>query len=304
MTEDNVMEFCQWLVSEKGIEAGNLSDYINNNEEEVLKLAEEFKKPKFKVGGKVEAAAEMFKCGGKADKKKPVKKCQEGEEIVNDKMQNIRDRHKFAKKHVFAKGNTSYDMTIGHDLDFFNDFNGKTDTLIRKSVGFKFPKSYSNEDIGRRFEIAFPSVAKFFGYKSGFQKALEDIDSMQRGGAVDQNSTNEFKRIGITLGNSNNKEFEDATGRYIRTVTPKDTVWHYNDYAQGRTVYTTSNGYWGVLDDINGNNRALSNEEMDVVINAVESRLKNFTKDERQKHLIRKYGKEMMLPENFKSNKK
>lgn len=68
MTEDNVMEFCQWLVSEKGIEVGNLSDYINNNEEEVLKLAEEFKKPKFKIGGKVEAAAEMFKYGGKAKK--------------------------------------------------------------------------------------------------------------------------------------------------------------------------------------------------------------------------------------------
>lgn len=69
MTEDNVMEFCQWLVSEKGIEAGNLSDYINNNEEEVLKLAQEFKKPKFKVGGKVEAAAEKFKCGGKTEEK-------------------------------------------------------------------------------------------------------------------------------------------------------------------------------------------------------------------------------------------
>lgn len=68
MTEDNVMEFCQWLVSEKGIEAGNLSDYINNNEEEVLKLAEEFKKPKFKVGGKVEAAAEKFQNGGKTRK--------------------------------------------------------------------------------------------------------------------------------------------------------------------------------------------------------------------------------------------
>ena len=65
MIEDNVMEFCQWLVSDKGIEAGNLSDYINNNEEEVLKLAQEFKKPKFKVGGKVESAAEMLKCGGK-----------------------------------------------------------------------------------------------------------------------------------------------------------------------------------------------------------------------------------------------
>lgn len=63
------MEFCQWLMNEKGIEAGNLSDYINNNEEEVLKLAEEFKKPKFKIGGKIESAAEMFKCGGKTKKK-------------------------------------------------------------------------------------------------------------------------------------------------------------------------------------------------------------------------------------------
>lgn len=63
------MEFCQWLMNEKGIEAGNLSDYINNNEEEVLKLAKEFKKPKFKVGGKVESAADMFKCGGKTKKK-------------------------------------------------------------------------------------------------------------------------------------------------------------------------------------------------------------------------------------------
>lgn len=72
MTENNVIEFCQWLMNEKGIEAGNLSDYINNNEEDVLKLAEEFKKPKFKIGGKIESAAEMFKCGGKT--KKRVKK--------------------------------------------------------------------------------------------------------------------------------------------------------------------------------------------------------------------------------------
>lgn len=78
--EDNVLEFCQWLMTEKGVEAGNLSDYINNNEEEVLKLAQEFKKPKFKVGGKVESAAEMFKCGGKAKKK--VKKAEGGEKIT------------------------------------------------------------------------------------------------------------------------------------------------------------------------------------------------------------------------------
>lgn len=177
------MEFCQWLMNEKGIEAGDLSDYINNNEEEVLKLAEEFKKPKFKLGGKVEAAAEMFKCGGKTKKKK-VKKCRDGEELVNDKLQNIRDRNKFAKKSAFSKGNTSYDMTIGPDLNLFNDFNGKVDTLIRKSYGFKSPRSYSNEDLGHRFEVVFPGVAKFFGYKSGYQKALDDINSMQEGGRV------------------------------------------------------------------------------------------------------------------------
>lgn len=67
-------------MSEKGIEAGNLSDYINNNEEEVLKLAQEFKKPKFKVGGKIEAAAEMFKCGGKTKKK--IKKHANGDPIT------------------------------------------------------------------------------------------------------------------------------------------------------------------------------------------------------------------------------
>ena len=99
MTEDNVMEFCQWLISEKGIEAGNLSDYINNNEEEVLKLAQEFKKPKFKVGGKVESAAEMFKCGGKAKK---VEKAQDGEKIsrkeYKEKKQKRGDVKKAAKR--------------------------------------------------------------------------------------------------------------------------------------------------------------------------------------------------------------
>lgn len=99
MTEDNVMEFCQWLISEKGIEAGNLSDYINNNEEEVLKLAQEFKKPKFKLGGKVEVAVEMFKCGGKAKK---VEKAQDGEKIsrkeYREKKQKRSDVKKAAKR--------------------------------------------------------------------------------------------------------------------------------------------------------------------------------------------------------------
>ena len=88
MTEDNVMEFCQWLASEKGIEADDLSDYINNNEEEVLKLAQEFKKPKFKVGGKVEVAADMFKCGGKTKKK--VKKAQDGDKMSGKDYRDIK----------------------------------------------------------------------------------------------------------------------------------------------------------------------------------------------------------------------
>lgn len=71
------MEFCQWLMTEKGVEAGNLSSYINDNEEEVLKLAKEFKAEKFKVGGKINLAAEKFKCGGKAEKNK-VKKAKDG----------------------------------------------------------------------------------------------------------------------------------------------------------------------------------------------------------------------------------
>lgn len=95
MTEDNVMEFCQWLVSEKGIEAGNLSDYINNNEEEVLKLAQEFKKPKFKVGGKVEAAAEMFKCGGKSNK---IEKAKDGDKISRKEYKEKKKKRSEVKK--------------------------------------------------------------------------------------------------------------------------------------------------------------------------------------------------------------
>ena len=87
------MEFCQWLMNEKGIEAGNLSDYINNNEEEVLKLAEEFKKPKFRIGGKIEAAAEMFKCGGKAKKKRSVKKCYNGDKVGPVSVNLGKNRH-------------------------------------------------------------------------------------------------------------------------------------------------------------------------------------------------------------------
>lgn len=213
MTENNVMEFCQWLMNEKGIEAGNLSDYINNNEEEVLKLAEEFKKPKFKIGGKIESAAEMFKCGGKAKKKK-VKKAQGGEELVNDKLQNIRDRNKFAKKRTFSKGNTSYDMTIGPDLNLFNDFNGKVDTLIRKSYGFKSPRSYSNEDLGHRFEVAFPGVAKFFGYKSGYQKSLDDINKMEPGGVIDG-----YKKIADEMGSK--ESFVRSNGDSVVLTTRK-----------------------------------------------------------------------------------
>lgn len=95
MTEDNVMEFCQWLISEKGIEAGNLSDYINNNEEEVLKLAQEFKKPKFKVSDKVEAAAGMFKCGGKTKK---VEKASDGDKISRKEYKEKKQKRSDVKK--------------------------------------------------------------------------------------------------------------------------------------------------------------------------------------------------------------
>lgn len=88
MSQDNIMEFCQWLMTEKGIEAGNLSDYINNNEAEVLELANKFNNvSSFKIGGKIDSAANKFKCGGKTKK---VKKAQDGEKMSGKDYRDIK----------------------------------------------------------------------------------------------------------------------------------------------------------------------------------------------------------------------
>lgn len=125
MTEDNVLEFCQWLMTEKGVEAGNLSSYINDNEEEVLKLAKEFKAEKFKVGGKINLAAKKFKCGGKVDQKK-VKKAADGTPItIPVKLDNERrgtvtynpdgSRHEIVSRATgYMEGTASPSMAITH----------------------------------------------------------------------------------------------------------------------------------------------------------------------------------------------
>lgn len=108
MEQDNVMEFCQWLMTEKGIEAGELSDYINNNEAEVLGLAKTFKAKRFKVGGKVEAAAEKFKCGGKAKK---IEKAQDGEKISRKEYKEQKQKRsdvKRAAKQNFGFNNAQF----------------------------------------------------------------------------------------------------------------------------------------------------------------------------------------------------
>lgn len=121
MTENNVMEFCQWLISEKGIEAGNLSEYINNNEEEVLKLAEEFKKPKFKVGGKIEAAAEMFKCGGKTEEK------QDGGRMSREDFKSQKSSRKDVRK--AAMNNYGYNRE-----QFYNAYENAKATYQNKGL--------------------------------------------------------------------------------------------------------------------------------------------------------------------------
>ena len=138
MTENNVMEFCQWLISEKGIDAGNLSEYINNNEEEVLKLAEEFKKPKFKIGGKIEAAAEMFKCGGKAKKKKPVKKCETGGPQKIDK-----DGDNYSLKHT-KDGITEH-------LYLSNNYEGPASKIATRTTKMDGSREYSLLDDGVKY---------------------------------------------------------------------------------------------------------------------------------------------------------
>lgn len=184
MTEDNVMEFCQWLVSEKGIEAGNLSDYINNNEEEVLKLAEEFKKPKFKVGGKVEAAAEMFKCGGKTKKTKKTKKAQNGAVLKSFKS--------------LPYGRSSADLAVlPNDLNKNKadslitvpaDFGGEY-TLIKDGITGKIRGNHQSEMSGIKQMDTKKAYQMFRKFADMFNRPIEKHED-----------GNKINRIGITSG--------------------------------------------------------------------------------------------------------
>lgn len=290
MTEDNVMEFCQWLVSEKGIEAGNLSDYINNNEEEVLKLAEEFKKPKFKVGGKVEAAAEMFKCGGKAKK---VNKDQKGGLATNHTIYDLKTgkvtkkSDGIGRKETYVNGPSS--MTLGV-------IDGDT-TILTKNPNWPESRvrSFEEIDTGRRQRnIGFGTELRSFeGMRELFKKRYPNVKTMQGGGEANNDG---IKRLKINFG-PEVSTFEDNTGEYKRVVfkNPADTLWSYKGLGTNRFVGTDQNGYVGMLEDIYGNNRFLTTEEANVLKNSVESRIKNIPY---KKHLLEKYGDEMLLPEN------
>lgn len=49
MIDNNVIEFCQWLIDEKGINEGSLSDYIQEHINDIDDLSAQFKK--FQQGG-------------------------------------------------------------------------------------------------------------------------------------------------------------------------------------------------------------------------------------------------------------
>ena len=288
MTEDNVMEFCQWLVSEKGIEAGNLSDYINNNEEEVLKLAEEFKKPKFKVGGKIEAAAEMFKCGGKAKKK--VKKAEDGMKSNNKKEQY--------KTSIDPNGN-KVELAVLPSKKYPNQMDSIIFARAPQGGEYSLFKRANEPITGDHQGEIFPRTsldpkiaAELFRKNANL---FNNVKSMAGGGDTDG-----IKKTGINYG-PDFKEFEDFTGRYTRIIPNKqDTVWIFNDWGTNREVRTSPTGYIGRLDDIYGNNRSLSPEESAIVRKAVESRMQNIP---HKNYLLEKYGDEMLMPENKKSKK-
>lgn len=114
-----------------------------------------------------------------------------------------------------------------------------------------------------------------------------------------------IKRVGVYFDDkTGHREFADSRGRYMRTTFPNDTIWSYNDYGTDRTVYTTPNGRVGYIDDIYGNRDTLSSEEMKRVVDAIEARMKHFTKDERRNYVINRYGDEMLMPENKSSKDK
>ena len=267
MTENNVIEFCQWLMNEKGIEAGNLSDYINNNEEEVLKLAEEFKKPKFKIGGKIESAAEMFKCGGKTKK---VEKKQEGGETPNHTIYDLKTGKVSKKVDGIGNKETYVDGPSRRTLEVFNG----DSTIVAKDPNWPESRSRSYEDIVtfmRNKDIGFDTnLRSFNGMKEMFHRKYPNVKSMAGGGDTDG-----IKKTNINYG-PDFKEFEDFTGRYTRIIPNKqDTIWVFNDWGTNREVRTSPYGYIGRLDDIYGNNRQLSPEESAIVRQAVDSRANN-----------------------------
>ena len=83
MNINNIEDFLQWLTSSKDVAAGEVSSFLNGkSEDEINSLVDEYKSvSSFKIGGNINSAAEMFKCGGKAKKKK-VKKHANGEPIT------------------------------------------------------------------------------------------------------------------------------------------------------------------------------------------------------------------------------
>ena len=97
-----------------------------------------------------------------------------------NKIGNIKDRHNSAKQEVFTDGRTAYVMTTGKDLDLFNNYTGDRDTLIQVVRGFKSPKKFENESLGHKFEVAFPGIAEFLGYKSGYLKNLDKINELKK----------------------------------------------------------------------------------------------------------------------------
>lgn len=274
-------------MNEKGIEAGNLSDYINNNEEEVLKLAEEFKKPKFKIGGKIKSAAEMFKCGGKTKK---VEKKQEGGETPNHTIYDLKTGKVSKKVDGIGNKETYVDGPSRRTLEVFNG----DSTIVAKDPNWPESRSRSYEDIVtfmRNKDIGFDTnLRSFNGMKEMFHRKYPNVKSMANGGETDG-----IKKTSINYG-PDFKEFEDNTGRYTRIIPNKqDTIWVFNDWGTNREVRTSPYGYIGRFDDIYGNNRQLSPEESTVVRKEVESRMQNIP---HKKYLIDRYGDEMLMPEN------
>lgn len=147
-----------------------------------------------------------------------------------------------------------------------------------------------------------PATGTTVPYMTYARKSGGKINKCQGGRSFGDDG---IKRIGVYFDDkTGNREVEDASGRYIRTTFPKDTIWTFNDYGTDRSVYTTPKGRVGYIDDIYGNFDTLSLADIKKVVDAVEARMKNFTKDERRNYIINRYGDEMLMPENKSSKDK